>query len=71
MTDRELLELAVKLNLSIEFEVLPEGPIVRVSVPWNDDFAGYSWNEWLLKDADAATRRAITRAAAAMAGDAK
>ncbi len=58
--DGDALRLAVKLNLSIRFD----GVIAAVTAEWADDFDGYWWNEWLLKDAAAATRRAIVRAAA-------
>jgi hypothetical protein len=62
--DGDALRLAVKLNLSMRFDTLPDGPIAAVAVEWADDFDGYWWNEWLEKDAAAATRRAIVRAAA-------
>ncbi|MBI5259807.1 MAG: hypothetical protein HY855_25125 [Burkholderiales bacterium] len=62
--DGDALRLAVKLNLDIEFDTLPDGPIVGVVAPWNDNFGDYRWYEWLLKDALSATRRAIVRAAA-------
>lgn len=62
--DGDALRLAVKLNFDIEFDTLPDGPIVGVVAPWNDNFGDFRWYEWLLKDATAATRRAIVRAAA-------
>jgi hypothetical protein len=64
--DGDALRLAVKLNLDIEFDTLPDGPIVVCAAPWNDEFGEFRWMEWLLKDAAAATRRAIVRAAAAI-----
>ncbi len=64
--DGDALRLLVSLNASIIFESLPDGPVVKVSVPWHEQFTNYYWIEWLGKDASAATRRAITRAAAAI-----
>jgi len=63
-SDGDALRLAVKMNLNIAYDPAPDGPMVCVSAPWCDDFPDYFWFEWLLKDAPAATRRAIVRAAA-------
>lgn len=38
--DGDALRLAVKLNLDIEFDTLPDGPIVGVVAPWNEDRIG-------------------------------
>jgi len=64
--DGDALRLAVKFNLNVAFDSLSDGAIVQVSISWdNDKFeSGYFWMEWLGKDASAATRRAIVRAAA-------
>lgn len=62
--DGDALRLAVQLNMTTRYEPDPDGAMVSVGVPWHDQFTDYWWNEWLLKDANAATRRAIVRAAA-------
>jgi hypothetical protein len=62
--DAEAFRLAVKLNLTTRYEPEPDGAIVKVGALWHDEFPDYWWNEWLEKDAAAATRRAIVRAAA-------
>jgi hypothetical protein len=62
--DGDALRLAVKLNLTIQYDTLPDGAIVQVGAPWHDQFPNYWWNEWLGADPNAATRRAIVRAAA-------
>lgn len=62
--DAAALRLAVKLNLTIDFDVLSDGAIVSVYASWNGDFRDCFWNEWLGKEPYAATRRAIVRAAA-------
>lgn len=60
--DGDALRLAVTLSLGIEFDTLL--PVVGVTSPRSDRFVGYRWYEWLNKDAAAATRRAVVRAAA-------
>ena len=64
--DGDAFRLAMKLNMSIAYNTDPDGAFAQVAVPWHEDFLGYWWNEWLHKDAAAATRRAIVRAAAAI-----
>ena len=68
--DGDALRLAVKMNFTIKFDTVPDGAVVKVSVPWHDNFdADYYWIEFLNRDAPAATRRAIVRAAAAIGKD--
>lgn len=63
--DGDALRLAVKLNLQIGFDALPDGAVVAISFPYDTDFdEDYFILEWLNKDPIAATRRAIVRAAA-------
>jgi hypothetical protein len=63
----DALELAVRLNITVGFDALPDGAIAYTSAEWHDGWdAGYRIMEWLNKDPLAATRRAIVRAAAAM-----
>lgn len=66
--DGDALRLAVKLCMDIRFDSLPDGPVVKASVPWvGSEFdADYYLIEWLGKDSAAATRRAIVRAAASL-----
>lgn len=60
--DGDALRLAVKLNLTIDFDVL--GVLAIVSTRRNYIFTDRFWREWLHNDPYAATRRAIVRAAA-------
>ena len=65
--DGDALRLAVKLNMDIGFDTLPDGAIAWAALPWSDQWdEGCRVMEWLHKDPCAATRRAIVRAAAAM-----
>ena len=61
--DGDALRLAVKLNLCINFDVQPDGAEVYVVAEWTDN---PTEAEPLGRDASAATRRAIVRAAAAI-----
>jgi predicted membrane-bound mannosyltransferase len=65
--DGDALRLAVKLNLTIKYDIDSDGAEVFVGAPWHDEFPSYWWIESLGKDSSAATRRAIVRAAAAIA----
>jgi hypothetical protein len=65
--DGNALWLAVRLNLSIKFDVESDGAFVSVGSDFGDEDEGCWSNEYLLKDSGAATRRAIVRAAAEMA----
>jgi hypothetical protein len=60
--DGDALRLAVKLNLNVLFDSVPDGVGVFVYGEWDDAPEGA--NETYEKDGCAATRRAITRAAA-------
>lgn len=64
--DGDAFRLVVKLNLNIRYEAEPDGP--TVSVDWDSHdlpvTAGAGVWEYLDKDSCAATRRAVTRAAA-------
>ena len=66
LNDGQALRLLARLNLSVRYDTTPE-PIVAVAAPWHEQFTDYWWNEYLGRDSAAATRRAIVRAAAALA----
>lgn len=69
--DGDAFRLAVKLNMTVGFDSLPDGAIVYVSAEWHEQWdRGFRIMEWLHKDPAAATRLAIVRAAAAI-GEAK
>ena len=62
--DGDALRLAVKLNLDIMFDVDQGGAFVSVGSWFGDEDEGSWCKEYLHKDAAAATRLAIVRAAA-------
>lgn len=64
--DSDALRLAVRLNLTVKFDVVPDGAFVSVGADGGDEDKGRWDYEFLLKDPYAATRRAIVRAAAAI-----
>ena len=67
--DGDALRLAVKLNMNLTYDTSPDGAFVFASCSWS---GGEESNEVDLgKDAYAATRRAIVRAAAEIARNMK
>lgn len=65
--DGDAFRLAVRLNITTGFDMLPDGAIAYASAEHPESWdRGYRVMEWLNKDPLAATRRAIVRAAAAM-----
>lgn len=66
--DGDALRLAVKLSLLVKQDTMPDGPIVKVAIEWSSAFdPDYFFIEEVNRDPYAATRRAIVRAAAALA----
>ena len=65
--DGDALRLAVKLNLDIMYDTIPDGAFVEVVAEWGYEPRDNGQQEMLERDPYAATRRAIVRAAAAMA----
>lgn len=62
--DGDALRLAVKLNIDIRFDTLPDGPYVEAVAMWTDMI--HCDAQDLGNDAALATRRVIVRTAAAI-----
>lgn len=64
--DGDALRLAIACRLKITYDTLQAGDVVEVSLAYDSELFDEGWfiSEWIKDDPYAATRRAITRAAA-------